>query len=151
MKGLVVIPFHNEGQVAELYSEELILTFQSSNHINVDFYLANDFSSDDTKNYLDSIKNKYNNVVIQNNKENLGHGKTVVNGYLYAIENNYQYVVQIDGDNAAEPKSIMQLVKKSIDQNLDFSLAKRINRPDKLIRKIITSILRINLSHSSII
>ena len=91
MKGLVVIPFHNEGQVAELYSEELILTFQSSNHINVDFYLANDFSSDDTKNYLDSIKNKYNNVVIQNNKENLGHGKTVVNGYLYAIENNYQY------------------------------------------------------------
>ena len=97
MKGLVVIPFHNEGQVAELYSEELILTFQSSNHINVDFYLANDFSSDDTKNYLDSIKNKYNNVVIQNNKENLGHGKTVVNGYLYAIENNYQYVVQIDG------------------------------------------------------
>ena len=146
MKGLVVIPFHNEGQVAELYSEELILTFQSSNHINVDFYLANDFSSDDTKNYLDSIKNKYNNVVIQNNKENLGHGKTVVNGYLYAIENNYQYVVQIDGDNAAEPKSIMQLVKKSIDQNLDFSLAKRINRPDKLIRKIITSILRINLN-----
>ena len=52
MKGLVVIPFHNEGQVAELYSEELILTFQSSNHINVDFYLANDFSSDDTKNYF---------------------------------------------------------------------------------------------------
>ena len=40
----------------------------------------------------------------------------------------------------------MQLVKKSIDQNLDFSLAKRINRPDKLIRKIITSILRINLN-----
>ena len=146
MKGLVVIPFHNEGQVAELYSEELILTFQSSNHINVDFYLANDFSSDDTKNYLDSIKNKYNNVVLQNNKENLGHNKTVVNGYLYAIENNYQYVVQIDGDNAAEPKSIMQLVKKSIDENLDFSLAKRINRPDKLIRKIITSILRINLN-----
>ena len=146
MKGLVVVPFYNEGKVAKLYSEELILAFQSSDDIKVDFYLANDFSSDDTKNYLDSIKNKYNNVVLQNNKENLGHGKTVVNGYLYAVENNYQYVIQIDGDNAAEPTSIIQLVQASIDKNLDFSLAKRINRPDKLIRKIITSILRINLN-----
>ena len=78
MKGLVVVPFYNEGEIAKLYSEELILAFQSSDDINVDFYLVNDFSSDDTKNYLDSIKIKYNNVVLQNNKENLGHGKTVV-------------------------------------------------------------------------
>jgi len=146
MKGLVVVPFYNEGEVAKLYSEELIQTFQLSSINSVDFYLANDCSSDDTLAFISLINDKFNNTIVQNNSENLGHGKTVVNGYIFAIKNNYDYVVQIDGDNAAEPSSIIQLVHQSIAQNLDFSIAKRINRPDKLIRKLITIFLRLNLN-----
>ena len=67
-------------------------------------------------------------------------------GYQYSKENNYEIVIQIDGDNAADPSSILDMINFSINEKLDMCLAERIMRPDNILRKFITKVLYINLS-----
>ena len=144
-KLLIVIPFYNESGRGSKFCEELIKEFD--NHFSdFQFYLIDDSSTDDTYLELSSFFEKYkeNTILIKNNK-NLGHGPSIVSGYEYGYNNAYDYVVQIDGDNAAEPNSIASLIKFAITGEFNLTLGKRINRPDAFIRKLITFVLYLNL------
>ena len=140
------MPFYNEGDASKVYSEEIILTFNKSNYLEFDYLLIDDCSIDNTFEALEKVVDKYNNVNLKKNKKNHGHGKTVVEGYEYAIENNYDIAIQIDGDNAGEPKSILKMMEHAFQEDFDLCLATRMKRPDNVIRKIITRILYFNLS-----
>ena len=105
-KLLIVIPFYNEQKRGSKFCEQLFKELDNdfSNFI---FYLIDDCSSDDTYLELLTFSKKYEkNVVLVKNNINRGHGPSVVSGYQYGLENLYDYVVQIDGDNSAEPWSI---------------------------------------------
>jgi cellulose synthase/poly-beta-1,6-N-acetylglucosamine synthase-like glycosyltransferase len=145
MKILVVMPFYNEGNLSKKFSEEIIKVLNDDAQQSFDYLLIDDFSIDDTFDNLLKVEKNYDCVTVFKNKNNYGHGKTVVRGYQYGKENGYDIVVQIDGDNAAEPKSIRELINYAIKNELDLCLAKRLNRPDNFIRKIITKVLFLNL------
>ena len=145
MRILVVMPFYNEGNISKKYSEEIITVLNDDAYQSFDYLLIDDSSIDDSYDNLLKVEKNYDCVKVLKNKSNYGHGKTVVRGYQYGKENGYDIVVQIDGDNAAEPKSIIELINYSINNELDLCLGKRLNRPDNLIRKIITKILFLNL------
>lgn len=145
MKILVVMPFYNEGSISKNYSEEIIKVLNNDSQQSFDYLLIDDSSVDDTFDNLLRVEKNYDCVTVLKNKNNYGHGKTIVKGYQYGKENGYDVVVQIDGDNAAEPKSIMNLINYAIKNKLDLCLAKRLNRPDSFIRKIITKALFLNL------
>ena len=145
MKILVVMPFYNEGSISKKFSEEIIEVLNNDVQQSFDYLLIDDFSIDDTFDNLLSLEKNYDCVKVFKNKNNYGHGKTVVRGYQYGKENGYDVVVQIDGDNAAEPTSIIDLINYAVKNGLDLCLAKRLNRPDSFIRKIITNVLFLNL------
>ena len=145
MKSLVIMPFYNEGKISKIYSEEIISTFVQSSDFQFDFLLVDDDSSDNTYKMLKEVSNLHANVILKKNKNNYGHGKTVVESYQYAVENQYKIAIQIDGDNAGEPESILKMIKYALEKNLDLCLATRMKRPDNIIRKIITKILYLNL------
>ena len=145
MKILVVMPFYNEGNISKKFSEEIIKVLNDDAQQSFDYLLIDDFSIDDTFDNLLKVEKNYDCVTVFKNKNNYGHGKTVVRGYQYGKENGYDIVVQIDGDNAAEPKSIRELINYAIKNELDLCLAKRLNRPDNFIRKVITKVLFLNL------
>tara|TARA_A100001015_G_scaffold293851_1_gene370939 strand:+ start:43 stop:789 length:747 start_codon:yes stop_codon:yes gene_type:complete len=145
MKILIVMPFYNEEEFCYKYTEEIINEFSKTNN-EINYLLIDDYSADNTHKELIKIKNLNNStVILKKNDQNLGHGESVVSGYIYSLENNYDAVMQIDGDNAAEPKSMIKLLNYSVDNNFDVVLANRVNRPDNLIRKLITYILFLNL------
>ena len=148
MKSIVIMPFYNEGDASKVYSEEIILTFNKSNYLEFDYLLIDDCSIDNTFEALEKVVDKYNNVNLKKNKKNHGHGKTVVEGYEYAIENNYDIAIQIDGDNAGEPKSILKMMEHAFQEDFDLCLATRMKRPDNVIRKIITRIICMISNHS---
>ncbi|MAT79875.1 MAG: hypothetical protein CMD13_03965 [Flavobacteriales bacterium] len=144
-KLLIVIPFYNESGRGSKFCEELFREF-GNYFSNFKFFLIDDCSSDDTYIELFSFSEKHQNeTILVKNNVNLGHGPSIVSGYQYGHNNSYDYVVQIDGDNAAEPGSIASMVKFAIAGNYNLTLGKRVNRPDATIRKIITLILYINL------
>ena len=144
-KLLIVIPFYNEQKRGSKFCEQLFKELDNdfSNFI---FYLIDDCSSDDTYLELLTFSKKYEkNVVLVKNNINRGHGPSVVSGYQYGLEHLYDYVVQIDGDNSAEPWSIASLIKFAIHGDYNLAIGKRLNRPDSYIRKLITFLLFINL------
>ena len=144
MKLLVVMPFYNEEGVGSNYAKEIIKSLKQEN-ILFDYLLIDDCSLDNTYFELKSISDFEKNITIDKNKQNLGHGKTVLYGYQYAYKNNYDGVVEIDGDNAGNPDSINELIQYAVNNKLDHCLATRVNRPDSLARKIITFVLYLNL------
>lgn len=144
-KILIVVPLFNESKRGIKYIKELKDNiFVDSSEIN--FLAIDDNSTDDTHQQLLNLKNYMStSLIIIKNEKNIGHGKSIVNGYKFSLKHKYDYVLQIDGDDNVEPVSVNQLINYSINNNLDLVLGKRLNRPDPLIRKLITKILDFNL------
>ena len=95
-KVLLVIPAYNE-------EENILKTCQKIKKENkkLDFIVINDGSKDNTKKILED-----NNIPHINLIHNLGIGGAVQTGYKYALENNYDIVVQFDGDGQLDVRYV---------------------------------------------
>lgn len=106
MKVLVVIPAYNEEKNIASVIEELRNDFKES-----DILVVNDCSKDKTESILKKLNVNYINHCI-----NLGYSGAVQTGIKYAYYNDYDYVVQFDGDGqhiAKEAKKIYSIALKS--------------------------------------
>lgn len=88
MKCIIIIPAYNEAANIEKVVNNLV-----ENYPNYDYIIVNDGSVDGTKEICG--KNHYQ---VLNLPINMGIGGAVQTGYRYALENNYDAAVQIDGD-----------------------------------------------------
>lgn len=102
MKVLIIIPAYNE----EKSIQKVIRSIHEVNE-GVDVVVVNDSSSDKTS----SIAKKEDAVVLDL-PFNLGIGGAVQTGYIYALKNNYDIAIQIDGDGQHDPKYIANLANK---------------------------------------
>ena len=100
--------------------------------------LINDGSKDETKKKIEKFKDTKNIVVV--NKQNEGHGKTISYGYEYAIKSDCDYIFQIDSDDQFYTEDIKQFLKEDFNENL--IIGERKKRKDKLIRLIITNLMK---------
>ena len=100
MKILVVIPAYNEEGNIENTVKDL-----KENAPDCDFVVINDCSKDNTKKVL--LQNGINFVDLP---INLGIGGGVQTGYRYALENDYDIVIQFDGDGQHDAKYISNLI-----------------------------------------
>ena len=144
-KLLVIVPLYNESIRGTNYIRELSRNIFLDG-LEIDYLVIDDASSDDTYSLLNELKESTEqNIIILKNKENIGHGNTVLKGYKYSLDKGYDFIAQVDGDNNVEPDSVNKLINYAIREGLDFVLGKRISRPDPFIRKMITLILDLNL------
>ena len=119
MKILMIIPAYNE----ELNIENTVDKIKKYNEKSVnkiDYVVVNDGSIDNTKNVCE--KNKFNVI---NLIYNLGIGGAVQTGYKYALENNYDIVVQFDGDGQHDVRYVEKLIKPIVDGKADFTIGSR--------------------------
>ena len=80
------MPFYNEGNLSKKFSEEIIKVLNDDAQQSFDYLLIDDFSIDDTFDNLLKVEKNYDCVTVFKNKNNYGHGKTVVRGYQYGKE-----------------------------------------------------------------
>ena len=91
-KVLFIIPAYNEEEsILKTYNQ--IRDYNKKNKTNFDVVVINDGSTDLTEDIL--IDNNINHIKLINN---LGIGGAVQTGYKYALENDYDYAIQFDGD-----------------------------------------------------
>lgn len=111
-KLLLIIPaFNEEKNLPSLIAK--INDIKEDFPIQIDTLIINDFSTDDTKKFLSNSKNiKFINLPC-----NLGIGGAVQTGYKFALEYDYDYAVQIDGDGQHNPKYLKNLHKELIKGN----------------------------------
>ena len=105
-KYLFVIPAYNE----EKNIEKVIKDIQK-NMPKADIVITNDCSKDNTKEIVESLGIPCLNVPF-----NMGYAMAMQTGIKYAYENNYDYVIQFDGDGqhlASEAKKLFQKMEET--------------------------------------
>lgn len=114
-KVLIIIPAYNEqDNIAET-----IISLEKCCP-NVDYVVINDASTDNTKDILKKYNAKYISLPI-----NLGIGGGVQTGYLYALENDYDIAIQMDGDGQHLPEYIPKMIYAITQEKADVVIGSR--------------------------
>ena len=137
-----VLPAYNE----EANIEEVIAQWHPiCEQINAEgnealLVIANDGSKDKTFAIMQSLQSKYP-LLKPLDKENSGHGSTVLYLYHYAINNNADYIFQTDSDGQTLPEEFWQMWNNR--HNYDFQIGTREGRQDGASRVFVTKTLRL--------
>ena len=115
MKVLVIVPAFNESENIE----KVIQTIENC-EVDVDYLVVNDCSTDNTKQILANEKASYVNLPV-----NLGIGGAVQAGYVYAVENDYDIAIQVDGDGQHDPAYIPKLIEPIVNDEADMVIGSR--------------------------
>jgi len=115
MQKLVIIPAYNEEKNIKGVIKDL-----KDNASDFDYVIINDCSTDTT---LDICKNERFNYI--NMPINSGIGIAVQTGYLYALQNGYDIVVQFDGDGQHDASYLSSLIMPIINNEADFVIGSR--------------------------
>ena len=106
MKILVISPTFNESRNISNLIDQLFKLDISLNLLVVD-----DNSPDGTSDIVESHMRGNKNIHIIKREKKMGLGTAYIEGYKYAINNNYDIVVQIDADLSHNPKDINSFIK----------------------------------------
>ena len=120
-KTLVIIPAYNE----EKSIKKVVDSVYSQKIHDLDVVVINDGSSDNTYEVAEQTK-----AIVIDSPNNLGIGGTVQTGYLYALQNNYDIAIQIDGDGQHDPKYIKQLIEE-VKKGNDLVIGSRFTKNGK--------------------
>ena len=115
MKRLIIIPAYNE-------QDNIVKTVESiqKESEEFDYVIINDCSTDKTRAICE--KNGFN---IVNLPINLGIGGAVQTGYQYAIKNDYDMAVQVDGDGQHNPEFLKDMAKYLEEKKMDMVIGSR--------------------------
>lgn len=114
MKVLLIIPAYNEA----LNIEKTVKDVKTNTKF--DYVIINDCSKDNTKEVCE--KNQYN---IINLPINYGLTSGIQIGMKYAYKNNYDIVIQFDGDGQHQAKYVKELVKKIEEKKCNIAIGSR--------------------------
>lgn len=112
MKTLIIIPAYNEQDNID----SLIKDITSYGY---DYLIINDCSKDSTAEILDKNKYKHLDLPI-----NVGLAGVTQIGFKYAFDNDYDCVVNIDGDGQHQPSYVHSLIQE-IENGYDYVVGSR--------------------------
>ena len=115
MKVLIIIPAYNEQESIERVIDNLI-----ANYPQYDYVIINDGSTDETREICDRSGYKVLDLPI-----NLGIGGAVQTGYRYALRNNYDVAVQMDGDGQHDPAYLEGMLSAIENNEADAVIGSR--------------------------
>ena len=114
MKFLIIVPAYNE----ELNIEKTIKDL--TDNTNYDYLIINDCSKDNTREVCE--KNGFNILSLP---INYGLTSGIQVGMKYAYQNNYDIVIQFDGDGQHMAKYLQDLVKEIEKENCSIAIGSR--------------------------
>ena len=110
MKSLVIIPTYNE---IENINSIVKAVFQVGKS-NFDILIIDDGSPDGTADAVESLMKTHSNLFLQKRSGKLGLGTAYIHGFKWAIQNNYDFVFEMDADFSHDPKDLPRLLEACI-------------------------------------
>lgn len=115
-KILVVIPAYNEqDNIAQVVCEV------KSHQPSADILVINDCSTDNTS----ATARLQKGIKVIDLPRNIGIGGTMQTGFMYALANNYDYMLQVDGDGQHMPSEIATLLTTIENTGCDMVIGSR--------------------------
>ena len=118
MKTLIVTPTYNERKNIH----ELVSTLFE---LNPDFHIlvVDDSSPDGTAEIVEELQADCANLHLLSRNEKTGLGSAYIAGFNYALERDYEAVVQMDADMSHDPKDVPLLIEAI--ENADLAIGSR--------------------------
>lgn len=126
MRTLVIVPTYNERENLPALAERLL-------HLDVavDLLVVDDNSPDGTGKLADEIASKHPSVHVLHRAEKNGLGRAYCAGFLWALERDYECIMEMDGDFSHDPAAIPLFLKAA--ENADLVLGSRYSKGIRVI------------------
>ena len=124
MKALVIIPTYNESQNIGIIVPQVLAKDRA-----IDVLIVDDNSPDGTGQIADKMVAENNCIKVIHRQEKSGFGTAYKRGFKYALENNYDYIFEMDADFSHDPKYIPHFLEaiKEADLVLGSRYIKGVN------------------------
>ena len=119
----IIIPTYNEKNNILKLIHELNSAFEDTGY-KIHVVVIDDNSPDGTADIVRTIPQNDFSVSLISRKEKLGLGSAYLEGYKWCIDNNFQYILQMDADLSHPPSTAPTLVL-SIENGYDVAIASR--------------------------
>ncbi|MDQ3021673.1 MAG: polyprenol monophosphomannose synthase [Bacteroidota bacterium] len=110
-KILVIIPTYNEADNILKIIPEVFKNSTPDNEYNI--LVVDDNSPDGTAKLVEELNGSHINILKREKKSGLG--TAYVAGFKYAIENNYDFVFEMDADFSHDPKYLKIFIEKILE------------------------------------
>lgn len=107
-KAIVIIPTYNERENISNLIPEIIKRTNGE----VDILIIDDNSPDGTSDVVREFQKEHENIFLMTRPKKSGLGTAYVEGFKFALQKGYDYILQMDADFSHEPKEIKNFLKK---------------------------------------
>lgn len=118
---LVIIPTYNEKENIEKMVRKVF-----SLSLPLDLLIIEDNSPDGTADIIKSLQKEYPELLhIIERKGKLGLGTAYITGFKWALENNFDYICEMDADFSHNPDDLIKLYEACEHQGADLAIGSR--------------------------
>ncbi len=122
MRNLVIIPTYNEKENVRSMVERL---FSLYHNVDLDILIIDDNSPDGTAQIVIDLQKSFpTRLHLLQRSGKLGLGTAYITGFKWAIENNYEYICEMDCDFSHNPEDLIKLFNTA-HQGVDFVIGSR--------------------------
>lgn len=113
-KALIIIPTFNEAEnIVQIITELLAIVYEG---VGIEILVVDDNSTDGTGDLVTGMNEQRVKIIKRPGKQGLG--TAYLRGFKFAIENQYDYVFEMDADFSHDPKAIPAFLDKIKDHDL---------------------------------
>ena len=112
-KALVIVPTYNERDNLPPLIERLLKL-----PVPVEVLVVDDNSPDGTGDLADEIAAKHPQVKVLHRQEKNGLGRAYIAGFKWALERDYEFIFEMDGDFSHNPDDVPSFLKAAQDADL---------------------------------
>jgi len=110
---LIIVPTYNERENLPRMAQKLL-----SLPVAVDVLVVDDNSPDGTGKLADELAAKHPQIHVLHRSEKNGLGRAYIAGFNWALENNYEFVFEMDCDFSHDPDEISNFLKAAANADL---------------------------------
>ena len=119
-KTLVIVPTYNERDNLPALVKRIF-----SLPVKVDLLIVDDSSPDGTGQLADELAASHAGMHVLHRAEKDGLGRAYIAGFKWALERDYEFVMEMDGDFSHNPDDIPNFIKAAMEENADCVLGSR--------------------------
>jgi dolichol-phosphate mannosyltransferase len=120
MSNIVIIPTFKEKE-----NIEAIIKAISSLTIPFDILIIDDNSPDGTAGIVKVMQKSFLNLYLIERAGKLGLGTAYIEGFKWALQNNYDLIFEMDADFSHDPRDLIRLFKVCNDDGADMAIGSR--------------------------
>ena len=113
MKALIIIPTYNEADNVSAIIDEVLKQDE-----NLEVLIVDDNSPDGTSKIVEKKQKKNNKIHLLKRAGKMGLGSAYVAGFKYALEQNFDYIFEMDADFSHDPAVIPDMLEEIKDNDL---------------------------------